>query len=60
MPAFALTPLGAPATASTGPAGTIFARASAGTIAVTALGDEAAEAEEEEEEEEAGRVAPWA
>jgi hypothetical protein len=47
-----LTPLGAPATASTGPAGTIFARASAGTIAITALDDE------EEEEEEAGRVAP--
>jgi hypothetical protein len=33
-----------------GPAGAIFARADAGTIAVTALDDE----------ETAGRVAPWA
>src|SRR5690348_10065897 len=47
MPAFALTPFGAPATAR--PSATTFACAEAGTIAVVAVGDE-----------DAGRVAPWA
>jgi hypothetical protein len=51
MPAFALTPFGAPTALSTGPAGETFACADAGTIAVSAVGDD-------DDDDDAGRTAP--